>query len=76
MRDLQSGEIDLGGSTRRLNRKALSRVAPEPGQNADEAQPLNALGDDAQSERVTEVDDRTDEVLVSSCLPRRAAGAT
>ena len=66
LRSLQPGEIDLCGSTRGLNRETLPRVASEPSENADEAEPFDTLGNDAQSKGVSEVDDRSDEVL----LPR------
>ena len=69
-------KFDLCGSTRGLNGETLPRVAPEPGQNADEAEPLDTFGNDAQPKGVTEVDDRADEVLIPSRLRHRAGGAT
>ena len=64
MRSLQPDEIDLRSSTRGLDRESLPRVAPEPSQNVDEVEPLDTLGNDAKPERVAEVDDRADEVLI------------
>ena len=61
---VEPGEIDLVRWTRGLNGKALPGVAPEPGQDADEADPLNAFGDHAQTKGMAEVDDRADDVLM------------
>ena len=61
---LQPGEIDLRSSTRSLNRVSLPRIASERSQNVHEVEPLDTFGDDAEPERVTEVDDRADEVLI------------
>ena len=42
---------------------------PSPGRTLDEAEPFDTLGYDAQPEGVTEVDDRSDEVLLpTACV--------
>ena len=65
---VRRGEAQLIGGLRSADEVALRDVAAEPVQQLERRCVLDALGDDAQAERVREVDRRADQLQVTRAL--------